>query len=740
MAWIVLFLVLGSLLGVLALLVRRRERLAHSAALGERAVARSEGSDRARLQYPHVDLTRCIGCGSCVEACPEDGVLGMVHGQAVVLHGSRCVGHGLCATACPVNAIAITLADITERRDIPALAANFESTRTPGLFLAGEVTGLALVRTAIAHGTAVAAEVARRSRDVESVPSLLDLVIVGAGPAGLACSLEAKRHGLSFVTLEREQVGGAVAQYPRRKLVMTQPVELPLHGKLARTTYAKEELMELWEGVALREELPIRTGESFERVEQLDGGALRVFTQTGSYDARNVCLALGRRGTPRKLGVPGEELPKVAYALLDAQSYTQRRILVVGGGDSAVEAAMGLAEQPGNEVTLSYRQGALSRIKARNALRFAREVDEGRVRVVFQSLVQRITADSVLLEVKGDEGKRQLWLDNDDVFVFAGGTPPFEQLERSGISFDPKDRPSTEPLAEQGSGLVQALVVAAGFGLLAVGWALFERDYYGAEPAVRALADEHRWLRPSSGVGLALGVFASLAILSNLAYLVRRSPRIGLAFGSLKIWMTAHVATGLLAFLAAALHAGFAPGHTVGGHAYWALFALVCTGAIGRYLYAFVPRAANGRELALDEARTELARLASAWDGTNRAFGERVRARVDELVADVSGAASFFARLRALLGSQFALRRALAELVLEGRHAGVAHDELDAITHVARRAHRAALMAAHFADLRALLGSWRWFHRWIALLMVLLVVVHVVTALMYAQLGSGGAP
>jgi hypothetical protein len=342
--------------------------------------------------------------------------------------------------------------------------------------------------------------------------------------------------------------------------------------------------------------------------------------------------------------------------------------------------------------------------------------------------------------VKGDEGKRQLWLDNDDVFVFAGGTPPFEQLERSGISFDPKDRPSTEPLAEQGSGLVQALVVAAGFGLLAVGWALFERDYYGAEPAVRALADEHRWLRPSSGVGLALGVFALLAILSNLAYLVRRSPRFGFALGSLKIWMTAHVATGLLAFLAAALHAGFAPRHTVGGHAYWALFALVCTGAIGRYLYAFVPRAANGRELALDEARTELARLASAWDGTNRAFGERVRARVDELVADVSGAASFFARLRALLGSQFALRRALAELVLEGRHAGVAHDELDAITHVARRAHRAALMAAHFADLRALLGSWRWFHRWIALLMVLLVVVHVVTALMYAQLGSGGAP
>jgi thioredoxin reductase/ferredoxin len=740
MVWSVVVAVLVVSLVALALVARRAESRAVRATLAERRSAKAEGSAQPRLQYPHVDLSRCIGCGACVAACPEDNVLGMVHGQAVVLHGSRCVGHGRCATACPVGAIALTFADLAERRDIPALAPNFESTRTPGLFLAGEVTGLALVRTAIAHGTAVAAEVARRRRDVDSAPSLLDLCIVGAGPAGLACSLEAKRLGLSFVTLERERVGGAVAQYPRRKLVMTQPVELPLHGRLARTSYAKEELVELWEQVAAREGLPIRTGETFERVERLADGVLRVVTHSGSYDARHVCLALGRRGTPRKLGVPGEDLAKVAYALLDAQSYTNRRILVVGGGDSAVEAAMGLAEQPGNRVTLSYRQGALSRIKARNAVRFARDVDSGAVAVLYHSKVLRITPDAVLLEVVEDGATRQVWLDNDEVFVFAGGTPPFEQLERSGVSFDPNDRPAAEPLAEQGSGLLQALVVAVLFGLAALAWALLERDYYAASAAERTLAEQHAWLRPSSGLGLALGVGSVALILSNLAYLVRRARAHDERFGSLKAWMTVHLVTGLLAFLFAALHAGMAPRHTVGGHAFWALFALVCTGAIGRYFYAFVPRAANGRELAIDESRTELARIASAWEGTNRAFGERVRARIDDLVARAGVGGSFPARVRALLGSQLELRRAIVATMVEGRREGVAAAELRQVVAVARRAHRAALMAAHFGDLRALLGSWRWFHRWIALLMVLLVVVHVVTALLYAELGTGGAP
>ncbi|MEZ5978680.1 MAG: NAD(P)-binding domain-containing protein [Planctomycetota bacterium] len=738
MAWVLLVTLLGALVIALGLVARRAELFRSRSVVDERRVAVSEGSAKARLQYPHIDLSRCIGCGSCVAACPEEGVLGMVHGQAAVLHGSRCVGHARCAVECPVGAIAVTLGDLSERDDIPALLPNFESTQTPGLFLAGEVTGLALVRTAISHGTAIANEVARRCRDERTPDELLDLCIVGAGPAGLAASLEAKRQGLRFKTLEREQIGGAVSQYPRKKLVMTQPVELPLHGKLARTAYSKEELMELWTEVASREELPIECGKTFQRVERLPNGILRVVADDTIVDARHVCLALGRRGTPRKLGVPGEDKPKVAYSLLDAQSHAHSRILVVGGGDSAVEAAMGLAEQPGNRVTLSYRGANFSRIKARNAVRLPEVEQEGRLEVLLRSNVKRIADDSVLLDVEEDGKKREVWLENDEVFVFAGGTPPFEQLKASGVSFDPADRPAQETLAEQGSGLLPALAAATLLGGLTLAWALFERNYYGAGTAERVALPEHAWLRPSSGLGLVLGILAVLLIATNLTYLVRRSPRIRFELGSLKAWMTSHVVTGLVAFLLATLHAGLAPKHTVGGHAFWGLAILVVTGAIGRYFYAFVPRAANGRELAFDEVRTELARLSSRWDGTNRAFGERVRERVEGLVTRSAWSGSWFARIRALFDSQIELRRVVVSIVLEGRREGVPQSEVREVVELAKRAHRTALMASHYGEVRAILGSWRWFHRWIALLMVLLVVVHVVAAIQYVDFGWGG--
>jgi thioredoxin reductase len=379
-------------------LLQRRAEIQHMArGSAELARAKQSGSHRARLQHPVVDLSRCIGCGICVEACPEEGVLEMIHGQAVVVHGARCVGHARCATECPVGAIAVTLGDLQDRADIPVLTDRLESTRVPGLFLAGEVTGYALIRTAVVQGTAVADQVAerverRRSRlngkaQRTANDPVLDLCVVGAGPAGLACSLQAKARGLSFVTLEQATLGGTVSNYPRRKLVLTQPVTLPLHGKLTQSTYTKEELMELWARVAREQELPIRTGEELVGVAQAPDGHLVVQTRSGSIAARNVCLVLGRRGTPRKLGVPGEDMSKVAYSLLDAQSYSGRKILVVGGGDSAIEAALGLADQPGNRVTLAYRQAAFSRLKARNDAHLARAVKEKKLELLMQSNV-----------------------------------------------------------------------------------------------------------------------------------------------------------------------------------------------------------------------------------------------------------------------------------------------------------------------------------------------------------------
>ena len=320
MGWTILTLLALGLAAVVATLAQRRQELAamgrHQAEL-ERAKER--GSHAARLQYPQVDLAKCIGCGSCVKACPEEGVLELIHGQAIVVHGARCVGHGRCAEECPTAGIVVRLGDLEERRDIPALTDKLESTRTPGLFLAGEVTGFALVRTAVGHGMAVAEEVARRRTMDER--DELDLLIVGAGPAGLACALEAKEQGLSFLLVDQDRLGGTVAHYPRRKLVLTQPMELPRHGPLKRTSYQKEDLIALWTQLAEREQLPLRTGLQLETVEHGPGGLTAHFAGGERLTARNLCLALGRRGTPRKLGVPGEELTKVCYGLVDAEGH-----------------------------------------------------------------------------------------------------------------------------------------------------------------------------------------------------------------------------------------------------------------------------------------------------------------------------------------------------------------------------------------------------------------------------------
>ncbi len=728
--------VLGLVAAVAATGARRLELRRLQQGLAERRLAKRKGSHRARLQFPHVDLSRCIGCGTCVAACPEEGVLEVLHGQALVVHGARCVGHGRCAAECPVGAIGLTLGDLEERRDIPALQENLESSQQPGLFLAGEVTGYALVRTAIGHGTAVAGEVARRCKEQPAAGPELELCIVGAGPAGLACALEAKRLGLRFVLLEQEDhIGGPGAKYPRNKLVMTQPVRLPLHGKLDRTSYRKDELVELWQSITREQELPLRAGEELLDLNPHAGGGFEVLTRAGAHRARFVCLALGRRGTPRKLGVPGEELPKVGYALQDAGSYRDRALLVVGGGDSAIEAAIGLAEQPGNQVTLSYRKPAFFRLKARNEARIKQAVASGRVQVEFGTQVEEIRARTVRL--RPAEGGATLEIPNDEVFVLAGGIPPYPLLERCGVSFDPAARELPAPVVDQGPGLFAALSAGLLLSLAGLAWVLLHAGYYQLEPAGRAGHEAHSLLRPSRGAGLGFGIAAAALILLNLSYLLRRNPRLPLRAGSLQAWMTSHVATGILAFVLALLHGALDPKQTVGGHALACLGVLVATGAMGRYLYSFVPRAANGRELALDEVETQLAALSAAWDQTHRGFGERVRTEIEELVRHQRWNRSFPSRLLALLAGQRGLRRALRRLRREGRERDIPASQIEELVSLARRAHRASLMASHFEDLRGLLASWRYLHRWIALLMVLLIAAHVFTALRYADLSGG---
>ena len=389
-----------------------RRRVAHDRE--RKAEAAALGIDKPSAQFPFIDPAHCIGCGACVRACPEGDVLGIVGGTAVVVNGLRCVGHARCEEACPVGAITVGLGDLRWREDVPLLDAHFETT-VPGIFVVGELGGLSLVKNAIAQGRTVMRTIASRNGR--------DAIVIGAGPAGLAAAIEAAALGLRCTILEKEaNLGGSLLHYPRRKMVLLQPVEVTPAVVLSREEYSKESLLEMFERLVDEHKLDVRFGVHAHAIAR-DGDA---FVINGEHRASNVVLALGRRGSPRKLDIPGEELPKVMYRLMDAEGYRDQKILVVGGGDSAVEAAVGLALQPGNVVTLSYRREKLVRIKKKNEIAFAAAKN---VRTLFNSQPVEITPTHV--RMKTADGIVEL--ENDYVFVFAGGVPPFELLRKAGI-------------------------------------------------------------------------------------------------------------------------------------------------------------------------------------------------------------------------------------------------------------------------------------------------------------------
>ncbi len=389
------------------------------------------GIDRPKAQFPAIDAARCIGCGTCVSACPEHDVLGIVGGRATVINGLRCVGHGKCQDACPVGAIQVGLGDLKSRDDIP-LTDEWGESSVPGLFLVGEIAGLALVKNAVAQGPRAVERIAQRIAKLRSGGGdAFDLVVVGSGPAGLSAAAAAKGAGLSCVVLDQEKdLGGTIFHYPRRKLVLVQPIELPGWGRMKEGEYSKEELLVILKDMSQRQGLRVRFGERVESVTQA-GGLFSVKTATQVVLGRTVILALGRRGSPRKLGVPGEERPKVLYQLLDAESYRNQQILVVGGGDTAVEAILGLARQSGNRVTLSYRRDKLVRIKRNNAERMEALIAAGTVKPLFGSEVDEVLEGRVRLRLGG----KSIEVRNDLVFVFAGGEPPFALLKQCGVRF-----------------------------------------------------------------------------------------------------------------------------------------------------------------------------------------------------------------------------------------------------------------------------------------------------------------
>ncbi len=410
----------------------RRHR-GHLASVEAQQEAIEAGLVEPASLHPIIDPAQCIGCGACVMACPEQPehhVLGLINGKAQLIGPSECIGHGACRAACPVGAIELVFGTATRGVDLPRMTPWFE-TNVQGMFIAGELGGMGLIRNAIEQGRQAVEQIhARRRRGGGN----LDLVIVGAGPAGFSASLAALERGMRFVTLEQESLGGCVFHYPRGKIVMTQPARLPIIGDVKLRTTTKEELLELWQGIEQKVGLKLNYRERVEAIERSNGG-FRIRSSKGEYVANAVLLSIGRRGTPRKLGVPGEDLSKVVYRLIEAEQYRGQHVLVVGGGDSALEAAASIAEvNRSGSTTLSYRSDVFGRAKPRNRERVEAARLRGNLRVMLESQVQAIEPQSVTLVHKG----RTLEFENQAIIVSVGGVLPTDFLRSIGIEIDTK--------------------------------------------------------------------------------------------------------------------------------------------------------------------------------------------------------------------------------------------------------------------------------------------------------------
>lgn len=392
--------------------------------------ARAAGTHEPISLHPVVDPNNCIATGACITACPEKDILGILNGKATPINISQCIGHGACFHACPTRAISLCIG--TEKRgvELPHVSEHFE-TNVPGISIAGELGGMGLIRNAVEQGRQAVEfidSVIDRSHKAE-----YDLLIVGAGPAGISGSLTAKKLGLRCITLEQDSLGGTVFTFPRTKVVMTSPMELPLHGRVKMLETSKTQLLDLWTSVLTKNDIPILEQTKAERIYP-ESNYFRISTSTGGeYTAKHVLLAIGRRGTPRKLNIPGEESQKVAYRMLEPEMIKGEHIMVVGGGDSAVEAALQLCDH--NTVTLSYRKEAFSRIKPGNRVKITEAMEHGKLDVRFSTNLTKIEQEEVILANGGTGDQR---IRNDRVYIFAGGELPTQFLNKIGIQITKK--------------------------------------------------------------------------------------------------------------------------------------------------------------------------------------------------------------------------------------------------------------------------------------------------------------
>lgn len=675
--------------------------------------------------HPVIDTDICIGSFSCLKACPEGDILGMVKGAARLVHADHCIGHGRCAAECPVSAIKLVMGTSERGIDLPEVDEFFESSR-PGVHVVGELGGMGLIRNAIRQGLLV---VNRLDELLPKSPPgpVVDVVVVGAGPAGLAAGCALQDAGRSYRVLEQGTWGGNMFHYPRQKVVMTEPAVIPGFGKIGKKIILKEELLATWGKAIEKVGLKIDQGIQVQGIEGKDGD-FTVLTSQGPVRCRKVVLATGRRGSPRKMGVAGEELSKVAYGFMEPEQYDDRKVLVVGGGDSALEAAIQIAEHGKAEVTLSYRRAELTGAREANRRQIQRLADAGKVRMLLPSQVLSVTEREVVLESGGSE----LRIENDDVIVNIGGEPPTEFLQKAGVEMRRyhgerlgarqgiDDYVPDEELQER-KRLRRTLWLYAALGLAIVvylawkGW-----DYYWLTPAQRLRSPMHKAFKAAGPWGHGVGIVATAFMLSNFLYPVRKRTRRLMALWDIRDWLNFHVFVGFMSPLVIAFHAAFRSNNHLATSTAAALVVVVVTGLVGRFIYGMVP-GTGGRAEELELIAGRFERLRSQLEPVVAEARDRVR--LERLVAmatsEVKGS------LVAALGKEPFLGLVMRYRLWQVHGLFADRERYRRFRLSVIRLRRLRFQVAFYGGLRQLLRGWRVFHASLAIFLVFAIAVHI---------------
>ncbi len=722
---IISFTVAAVLLAAIVILLFRRRAMSTA---GERALqlAVAEGQSTPPSLHPVIDPTLCIGSFSCIKACPEGDIIGVVGGVATLVEAAHCIGHARCAVECPVGAIKLVFGSAEKGVDLPDTDDKFESSR-PGVYVIGELGGMGLIKNALRQGIDVGRSLKGKLKGTQAQGTLVDVAVVGGGPAGIACAVSCKEQGLVARVFEQETLGGCIAHYPRGKVVMSEQVMVPGYGKFGRSLLSKEELLSELQVVLQKNEIKVDEGHKVVGIEG-QAGMFTITTSRGlAVQARAVVLATGLRGTPRKLGVAGEDLDKVTYRLVDPEQYHGQRVLVVGGGDSAVEAAVQLAEESTAKVSISYRQSSFSRAKPRNRDNVQRLIDEGRVRALFSSQVKSIEDRAVVLDTADGEGR----LKNDRVIVSAGGEVPTAFLKSVGVAIrkylgeekgagGPARGPTKAEVEARTRRRLALFLFALGSAII-TGLFFVGRDYYTFPVDARAGLPGDEFLKPAGLWGHGVGVIATTFMIFNFLYALRKRWRALKGTASIRTWLTFHMFVGIMSPLVIAFHAAFMLNNLLAVWTWIALSIVVGTGVIGRFLFGFVPAQA-GKVLALSEVRTQLQDIRKRMephleDATNAELVHQLFALADAAPKQ----RSFF---RAVVEDPRA-RRHLHRSIESARPYFVDAKAFETFKSGLMLIARSRLQISFYAGLKRLFRGWLVIHVVLALFMVVLIGAHV---------------